>query len=109
MCKLNPRLTTEGADEVIVHTLASSLQSGVRGKRMMATNSGYIGTVRDEVSVGDLVCVLYGCSVPVILRQIKESEQYVFMGEAYVHGLMDAEALVMQIKGKLRERDFILC
>lgn len=109
LCKLDPQLGIEDNVEVIADSLASSLQSGVKGKQIMVTDSGYIGTVRDEVAVGDLVCILYGCSVPVVLRKTQEDGQYVFMGEAYVHGLMDAEALVMQIKGKLKEIDFVLC
>lgn len=41
---------------------------------------------------GDLVCVLFRCSVPVILRE-KASSTYDFVGESYIHGKMDGEAL----------------
>jgi hypothetical protein len=40
---------------------------------------------------GDVVCVLAGCTVPVILR--KDSGVYKFIGEAYVYGKMDGEAM----------------
>jgi hypothetical protein len=51
--------------------------------------------------VGDLVCILFGCSVPVILREItgklrKPRDGRVYhelIGEAYIHGKMDGEAL----------------
>ncbi|KAF6820632.1 hypothetical protein CPLU01_12721 [Colletotrichum plurivorum] len=43
-------------------------------------------------NVGDLICILFGCSVPVVLGQM--SDGYVtLVGEAYVHGKMDGEAI----------------
>lgn len=53
----------------------------------------------EDVREDDLVCVIYGCNVPVVLRE--ESRQgatgtnrvvYRFIGECYVHGAMDGEA-----------------
>ncbi|KAN0068896.1 Heterokaryon incompatibility protein (HET) domain containing protein [Elaphomyces granulatus] len=49
----------------------------------------------------DLIFVLYGCSVPVILREIsKEGDDrgpyYQLIGEAYVHGKMDGEAMDLE-------------
>ncbi|KAF2675615.1 HET-domain-containing protein [Lentithecium fluviatile CBS 122367] len=41
----------------------------------------------------DLVCILFGCSVPVILRYHEDPEHYEFIGECYIHGKMDGEAL----------------
>lgn len=46
---------------------------------------------------GDIICILFGCSVPVIVREHRslagEFEYYELIGEAYVYGLMDGEAL----------------
>jgi hypothetical protein len=43
----------------------------------------------------DLVCILFGCSVPVVLREKTDDSgrYYEFVGECYVHGKMDGEAL----------------
>ncbi|KAF2731828.1 hypothetical protein EJ04DRAFT_514298 [Polyplosphaeria fusca] len=44
----------------------------------------------------DLVCILFGCSVPVILRQRlggPGNSHFELLGEAYIHGKMDGEAL----------------
>jgi hypothetical protein len=42
-------------------------------------------------------CILLGCSVPVILRPNPTvdgvEDAFEFIGEAYVHGIMDDEAL----------------
>ena len=48
--------------------------------------------------VGDLICILYGCSVPVILRPERdplgyEIKHYEIVGESYIYGMMDGEAV----------------
>ncbi|KAI3317242.1 heterokaryon incompatibility protein-domain-containing protein [Xylariaceae sp. AK1471] len=51
--------------------------------------------------VSDIVCILFGCSVPVVLsRNSGENRSlYKVVGEAYVHGMMDGEAMeVMPFK-----------
>jgi hypothetical protein len=49
------------------------------------------------------ICILYGCSVPVVLRPIRNSEScnefyYELIGECYVHGMMDGEAFLARTK-----------
>ena len=40
---------------------------------------GYIGLVPQSAKVGDVVCILYGCDTPVVLRP--QDEDYSFVGE----------------------------
>ena len=40
----------------------------------------------------DRLCILFSCDVPVVLRY-HEDGFWSFIGEAYVHGIMDGEAL----------------
>lgn len=61
------------------------------GSRIFRTNSGYIGTAPTYAMPGDVVCVLYGGQTPFILR--RKAERYQFIGECYVHGIMEGEAL----------------
>jgi hypothetical protein len=44
---------------------------------------------------GDIICILFGCSVPIVLREYRtENDHYFeFIGEAYIHGMMDGEAV----------------
>ena len=44
---------------------------------------------------GDQFCVLISCSVPVILRRVPEieREKYMLVGESYIHGMMEREAM----------------
>ena len=44
---------------------------------------------RDTV-VTDLVCILYGCNVPVIIRP--QNQHFKMIGECFLHGFMDGEA-----------------
>lgn len=45
------------------------VQAVIWNRSMMRTKEQYLGIVRREVKEGDLVCIFYGCSVPVILRR----------------------------------------
>jgi len=61
--------------------------------------------------VGYILCVLYGCSVPVVLRKagqqrVKDKILHEVVGEAYVHGIMDGEFMIK--KWTDREQEFYL-
>lgn len=56
---------------------------------------------------GDIICVLLGCSVPVLLRGSKEHEGcYYFIGKSYIHGMMDGEVMEKMKAGEYELRDF---
>jgi hypothetical protein len=57
----------------------------------------------------DLVCILYGCSVPVVLRELSGGGMEL-IGAAYVHGKMEGEAIEDLQAGKIwgGEREFEL-
>jgi hypothetical protein len=61
-------------------------------RRLSTTECGRIGMMPDRACKGDTIAILFGCSVPVILRRIGgEKDEYQFIGEAYVHGCMNGE------------------
>jgi Heterokaryon incompatibility protein (HET) len=51
-----------------------------------------------ETDHGHRVCILLGCSVPVVLCEGKRRGLLRIVGEAYVHGIMDGEAMYLQDK-----------
>jgi hypothetical protein len=53
------------------------------------------GLAPKETKEGDIVCVFFGCSVPVILRQQSrgEAKHFHMIGECFVYGMMDGEAV----------------
>lgn len=59
-----------------------------------------------DLEAGDKVCVLLGCSVPVILRPVQGS--YVFLGNAFVPILRDGEAVDEIKEGKEQPVDFLI-
>lgn len=61
-------------------------------RRLAVTENGYLGMAACRAMKGDLVCVLFGCSIPVLLRE-REEGRYEFVGECYLDGFMNGEAL----------------
>jgi hypothetical protein len=55
------------------------------------------GLAPEGTEAGDIVCILFGCSVPVVLKRVEGNsnaqELCELVGEAYVHGKMDGEAV----------------
>jgi hypothetical protein len=71
--------------------------------RLCFLEDGYVGWAPAEAEVGDVVCVLNGSVAPFALRAIQDGT-FLFVGECYVHGLMNGEILHL---GK-EERDFVI-
>ncbi|OJI85742.1 hypothetical protein ASPTUDRAFT_118842 [Aspergillus tubingensis CBS 134.48] len=95
-----------GRSYVFAITCASTIKQAISYRRLMISSKRYIGLVPAKAQEGDLICVLFGCSVPVILR--KQGDNYTFIGESYVHGIMDGEAIEMMHEGSLVEEEFTL-
>jgi heterokaryon incompatibility protein (HET) len=64
-----------------------------RKRRLLVTERGYVGMAPPRAKKGDLICILLGCSVPVLLRRYSSEGLYQFVGECYVDGYMNGEAL----------------
>jgi hypothetical protein len=53
------------------------------------------GLAPPKAELGDIVCIIFGCGVPVLLRERNtcDDRYFEFVGECYVHGYMDGEAV----------------
>jgi hypothetical protein len=60
-------------------------------RRFGTTEKGTMGIFPSNTQVGDLICILFGCSVPVVLRPWEQ--EFRLVGECFVYGIMDGEAL----------------
>ena len=60
-------------------------------RALFTTKRGYLGLGPELLQPGDVVSVLYGGKVPYILRP--KDGHYLLVGDAYVHGIMDGEAV----------------
>jgi hypothetical protein len=70
-------------------------------RKLLRIEQGLIGIGPHTLRPGDLVCILFGGLIPYVLRP--NGEQFIFLGECYVHGIMNGEALE---EGQKRARTF---
>ncbi|RYP57205.1 hypothetical protein DL769_009630 [Monosporascus sp. CRB-8-3] len=61
-------------------------------RRPFVTGDGRPGLALADTRPGDQICVLNGASVPFVIRPNSKGE-FRLVGEAYIYGLMDGEAL----------------
>ncbi|RDW77958.1 hypothetical protein BP5796_05810 [Coleophoma crateriformis] len=61
----------------IVAQFCRRVQSVIWNRSLIKTDQGNLGIANKNVRKGDLVCILYGCSVPVILRPRKKEKDII--------------------------------
>jgi hypothetical protein len=69
------------------------------------TDEGHVGITAAHVRKGGMVCVLFGCSIPVVLRLVEAEGRYEFVGECYLHGFMYGAAV--GIGGEVRNFELV--
>lgn len=73
-------------------------------RKPITTTRGYAGLASADVEEGDIICILFGGKVPYALR--RKDGYYRFLGECYVHGIMDGEAMDMLADGQFEKTTF---
>lgn len=70
------------------------VQSVVWSRRFFVCEGGLVGFGSREINKDDMICILHGCSVPVVLRPMSgHSVRMVKLkGECFAHGMMNGEA-----------------
>jgi hypothetical protein len=93
-----PRITQEVSEkentslDAWVDDNYRGLVYSVRRGHLVKTLKGILGLTPPRVEVGDILMIPLGGRVPIILRPC--GDKYTFIGECYLHGFMDGEALV---------------
>lgn len=82
-------------------------------RSFFSTVSGRFVLGPSHMQPGDLVCILFGGTVPFILRQAMNAEgeetgKFLLVGEAYVDGAMDGEVVSQLNQGQHVEQTFEL-
>ncbi|KAF2685248.1 hypothetical protein K458DRAFT_450180 [Lentithecium fluviatile CBS 122367] len=72
-----------GFETVAFHTM--------QFRRPFVTERGHVGCGPQDIREGDGVWIVAGCPSPLVLR--RDGEAWRVVGEAYVHGVMDGEAV----------------
>jgi hypothetical protein len=77
--------------------------TGVYNLKVFATNTDYVGSSYATARGGDLVCILFGCQLPVIIRAA-ENGKYILVDAVYVDDVMGGRFL----RSVTSERKFVL-
>lgn len=98
----------DGFDEMAeIKTRYKEIRSRINkvsvNRAMFITSKGFIGLAPWNAQKGDCIAVLLGGCTPFILRSI--GEQYNFIGETYVYGIMGGELFGHEM-GHARLKDF---
>lgn len=84
-----------------------ALLDNSRHRLLYTTRSGYLGMTPENSLVGDLIAICWGSHVPYVLRPV--GDNFIFIGECYVHGLMKGEAFdAGELKESFCERVFTI-
>lgn len=75
--------------------LMNSIGVHSAGRNLCVTAGGYLGHVPSTSKIKDKLCILFGSAVPFVLREDKHG-RFKLIGECYIHGVMDGEAMLEQ-------------
>ncbi|KAF2804945.1 uncharacterized protein BDZ99DRAFT_339206, partial [Mytilinidion resinicola] len=75
-----------------IFRLGAEIRGNSLGRSPFITKKGHLVLASEHVQPGDVVALIRGAQVPFILRR-QSSGQYQVIGEAYVDGIMDGEAM----------------
>ena len=75
--------------------LYSRIRDVTWNRKLFRGKDDLLGLVPADARVGDLICILFGCSVPVVLRasRLKSLDSFYLVGECFAYGYMDGEAI----------------
>jgi len=73
-------------------------------QKVFSTEEGYMGLAPPIAEQGDIICVLFGCETPFILRA--EGDHYLLLGSCYVLAGTDGEKIRMIKNGELQAQVF---
>jgi hypothetical protein len=76
--------------------LRKSFLTAARNRRFAVTDKGYFALVPRGTRVGDSICVSERGHVPFVIRLGEAGDGYELLGESYVHGIMQGEAMEME-------------
>ncbi|KAF5714604.1 heterokaryon incompatibility 6 OR allele [Fusarium mundagurra] len=66
-------------------------------RRAFLTDTGYLGMGHESTQAGDEVWIISGSPAPLVLRKSVETNEYCLIGESYVHGAMQGEAVTDEV------------
>lgn len=101
-CALFEEYAHGGVGEWFVHVATTKTAN----RRTFITRKGYVGLGSRPMQKDGIVCVLFGCPVPFLLR--KSEHGYRLVGECYVHGIMHGQVIRAWRRNEFTEQEFEL-
>ncbi|KAJ0120082.1 HET-domain-containing protein [Diaporthe amygdali] len=99
---INETLQDDWVREYAVPVVAKTMH-----RSFILTREGRMGLAVQGVAVGDLIIIAKRCNVPLIIRR-RPDRGFKFIGDAYVHGIMDGQAVTQAAKQGLGMELFCL-
>lgn len=78
-------------DDIRVRAEIEGIAQQIFKRRVFLSSIGIMGLAPEEARVTDIVCVILGCSVPVVLRAVEK--HYILVGDVYLDGYMFGRAV----------------
>ena len=97
----------------IIQEFSQTVEAVVSNRRLIRTaKHGFLGLAPNETSQRDIIVILYGLSVPVVLRHIADALEgdnvYTLIGDCFIYGMMDGEALDFKEEQRIKDQIFVL-
>ena len=101
------------SEDQTIQEFAQTAEAVVWGRRLIRTaKHGFLGLAPKETQERDIIAILYGLSVPVVLRQIHGTPDgdnvFILVGECFIYGMMDGEALRFKEVHGIQDQTFVL-
>ena len=94
---------TEGAAKFL-----NCFEPQCKGRRLCVIDDGRIGLVPWRAQPGDRICILYGGAAPMVARSTGNNDSSMLVGEAYIHGIMDGEAMMARAHDDSMDDQYIV-
>jgi hypothetical protein len=107
------KANNEDEERVSWQRYQSAIQSACNNRRVFSTEKGYVGLGPNSLNMKapepilDEIWVILGARTPFVLRP--KGNAYQLVGECYIHGLMQGEALHEVKAGNLAIEDIEIC
>jgi hypothetical protein len=76
-------------------------------RRLITTTKGFLGAAAPETQQDDVVCVLLGCSCPLVLRP--HGKSFKIVKPCYLHGIMEGEVMAWLVRGDAQLENIAIC
>lgn len=99
---LGPEVICPFGQQIIFQRLFDCLNQ----RQLVLTTNKRLGSVSKNCEPGDSVCILFGSSIPVILRTVTDPSRWNFLGDSYINVVMEGRAEEDYKKGVFKEQQF---